>query len=462
MDDQTIRVLLIDEDRLLGDLIAKILKRNYEIQIERRNTLPRADRIGADAFDIILADPFQGNVNFEDFVLEVRTLYPRIPIIFITKNRDPEKIIEGFRMGITDYLVKPFHEDEFKRMFQRAVLALHSGQTPALEGIFQVCQQLNLCRSVQRFFYILALYLAKMVTSKRVAVLFKAARENHYEVLHTIGIPKTKEAILQGLLDLEVSQLLDTVETYAFIQAERLPLPVRKILGEKDVYLFLALGNDKAGKGQVGLDLGLRSRDSIAPLLPKIEELLKESGIIFSNLMDFLEAREIALKDDVTGLYNMRSFQLLVGAEFEEADRKKYPVSALFMDIDNFKKVNDTYGHLVGSKILKEVAEILRHNLRKGELIFRFGGDEFVVILPATHLDQAKRIGERIRVSVGSHLFQARERGGIHITLSIGVASYPDQTKSFNELLKVADEAMYHGKRATKNVVYVADAPEVA
>ena len=456
MGEQAIRVLLIDEDRLFSDLITKILSENYSVQVERRQHLPQAHRINSDTFDIIFTDPFQGGVDFEDFVSEVRTLYPRIPIIFITKNRDPEKIIEGFRMGITDYLIKPFHEDEFKRMFQRAVLALHSGQSPALEGIFQVCQQLNLCRSTQRFFYILALYVAKMVTSKRVIVLFRGSQKSEFEVLHTVGIPKTKEATLQRLIDQETSDLLDSCEVYAFIQMERFSLPIRKILGEKGTYLFLSLGDDRIGKGLVGLDLGLRPQEFVAPLLPRMGELLNESKIIFSNLADFLEAREIALKDDVTDLYNMRSFQPLVGAELEEADKKRYPVSALFMDIDDFKKVNDSHGHLVGSKILQEVAKILRHNLRKGELIFRFGGDEFVVILPATSLGHAKQIGERIRSHIAHHHFQSKEKEGIRITVSIGVATYPEQTKNFNELLKVADEAMYRGKRATKNVVYVA------
>ncbi len=456
MADQAIRVLLIDNNRLFNDLISKILSENYNVQIEKRDALPQTDRIDTEAFDIILADPFQKDSRIEDFLLEVRTLYPRIPIVFVTECRDAEKIIEGFRLGITDYLLKPFQEDEFKRMFQRAVLAFHSKQTPGLEGIFQVCQQLNLCRSIQRFFYILTLYVTKLATSKRAAVFFKSSDKGEYQILHTMGIPKTQEATLQNLIDQDLTDFLESVGTHVLIEAKRLPLPVQKILGEKALYLFLSLGNEKMGKGVVGLNLGNRSRDFVVPWLPKIEELLKESGIIFSNLTDFLKARESALKDDVTGLYNMRSFQLLVETEFEEANRKHYPVSALFMDIDDFKRVNDSHGHLVGSEILREIAQILRHNMRRGELIFRYGGDEFVVILPATNLEQAKRIGERIRLNIARHRFRAREGEEIHITVSIGVASYPDQTRNLEELLKVADEAMYRGKKATKNVVYVA------
>ena len=159
MSDQLIRVLLIDADRFSSGLISRILSENYNVVLEVRQHLPKPWRLGKNAYDIILADPFQNDVDAEVFVSEIKTLYPRIPIVFITKNQDPPAIIEGFRMGITDYLLKPFLEDDFKRMFQRALFALYSRQSPALEGIFQICQQLNLCRSTYRFFYILALYL---------------------------------------------------------------------------------------------------------------------------------------------------------------------------------------------------------------------------------------------------------------------------------------------------------------
>ena len=99
---------------------------------------------------------------------------------------------------------------------------------------------------------------------------------------------------------------------------------------------------------------------------------------------------------------------------------------------------------------------MLKTNLRKGELIFRFGGDEFVVVLPATNQEQARQVGERIRNSIAHHVFQSREGRNICITVSLGVATYPDQTKSFVDLLEAADAAMYHGKKETKNVVYVA------
>jgi len=459
LNDQFIRVLLIDTDRFISGLVSKILSENYDVRLEVRQSLPELWRMGKDAYDIILTDPFQNEMDAEAFVSEIKTLYPRIPIVFITKNQEPSAIIEGFRMGITDYLIKPFLEDDFKRMFQRALFALYSRQSPALEGIFQICQQLNLCRSTYRFFYILTIYIAKTLSAKRVFVLFQKPGSTFIEVLHTMGVPKTQESPLQELINREKLELPDPHDMFTFVQGNKMPAPIRKILGGRGTYLYVSLGNAELGRGVIVVFLGERTEESCLPLLPGIEELINESGIIYTNLMEFLKTREIALKDDLTGLYNMRSFKFLVEKELFEADTKGYPVAALFLDIDNFKGVNDTFGHLVGSKLLKEVADIFLHNLRKGELVFRFGGDEFVIILPATNLDAARQIGERIRSNISSHVFQSQEGEEIRLTVSIGVAEYPGQTKNFRELLEAADKAMYHGKKATKNIVYVTGDP---
>ncbi len=459
MDKQRIQVLLIENEPVFREQITELLTRQYAgVDISEKTHLPLAHEFKGDSPDIILMDPYQddGDEGFEENLSELKTLYPDVPIVFITKNRDPETIIECFRLGITDYLLKPFQEEEFKRMFQRVLYALQSSQLPALEGIFQVCQQLNLCRSVQRFFYILALYIAKVLTSRQFVVLFKGPKAEKFEVVLASGISKKDEAKLNRLVAREDTNFLEIREILTVVMSAHLPRSFQKIMGEDENFLFVAFGDNDMGNAVLGFEIGHRPREFVIPFFPKIERLLNEAEVIFSNLIAFLKTREIALKDDVTGLYNMRSFEPLVKAELREADKQGYAVSALFLDIDDFKKVNDSHGHLVGSRVLKEFADVLRQNFRKGELIFRYGGDEFVVILPATPLELAKEVGERVLSSISHHLFHAKEGGGIHLTASIGIATYPNQAGSVTKLLKIADEAMYHGKRETKNVVYVA------
>jgi two-component system, cell cycle response regulator len=124
------------------------------------------------------------------------------------------------------------------------------------------------------------------------------------------------------------------------------------------------------------------------------------------------------------------------------------------MDIDYFKHVNDRYGHLVGSKILAEMGQLLIKNLRTIDVVVRYGGDEFVIVLPHTPPAAAAQIAERIRKSVERNAFLEKEGYALRITASFGVASYPESARSKEELLRLADEAMYKVKYHTKNGVH--------
>jgi diguanylate cyclase (GGDEF)-like protein len=124
------------------------------------------------------------------------------------------------------------------------------------------------------------------------------------------------------------------------------------------------------------------------------------------------------------------------------------------MDIDYFKQVNDQFGHLTGSKLLVEVGQLLLKNLRSIDIVARYGGDEFVIVLPQTPSAVASRVAQRIRKSVEQNVFMKKEGCQIKITASFGVASYPESAKTKEELLRLADEAMYRVKNQTRNGVY--------
>jgi diguanylate cyclase (GGDEF)-like protein len=124
------------------------------------------------------------------------------------------------------------------------------------------------------------------------------------------------------------------------------------------------------------------------------------------------------------------------------------------MDLDFFKYVNDNYGHLVGSKVLVETGQLLLNQLRRTDVVARYGGDEFVMVLPQTLPQSAKTIAERIRKRMERNVFLEKEGFNIKITASFGVASYPESAKSKEDLLRLADEAMYMVKHLNRNGVY--------
>jgi len=165
------------------------------------------------------------------------------------------------------------------------------------------------------------------------------------------------------------------------------------------------------------------------------------------------ELAELAIRDGLTGLYNHRTFYKLLEDEFVRAQRFNHPVSLLLLDIDHFKHVNDTYGHLAGDAILKGLGELLGRQARAIDRVCRYGGEEITVILPETDLDAAANMAERMRAAVEAQSFDVEAGAPVKITVSIGVASWPAQADNMQTLVAAADAAMYAAKQSGRNRV---------
>lgn len=163
---------------------------------------------------------------------------------------------------------------------------------------------------------------------------------------------------------------------------------------------------------------------------------------------------DLAVTDDLTNLFNTRYLHRSIESEIARSERYGLSVSLIFMDIDHFKDINDNFGHLVGSKLLVEVGQILIRELRNIDIVARYGGDEFVLVLPQTSLSNAINIAERLRKAIAKAPFLSSEGLSLKLTASFGVAAYPDSAKSKEELLRLADESMYRVKNRTRNGVY--------
>jgi diguanylate cyclase (GGDEF)-like protein len=163
----------------------------------------------------------------------------------------------------------------------------------------------------------------------------------------------------------------------------------------------------------------------------------------------------LASTDGLTGLYNHRNFQQLLKEELSRAIRYRQSLSLVLFDVDDFKRFNDTYGHPDGDKVLKTVAEILRETLRKCDIPFRYGGEEFAAILPETAGEAAVLVAERIRQAIESQSRRQLPDYIAHgVTVSVGVACFPEAGQSVDSLLKAADSLLYRAKREGKNQVY--------
>lgn len=182
--------------------------------------------------------------------------------------------------------------------------------------------------------------------------------------------------------------------------------------------------------------------------------LVDHAAIAIEMTTIYQKMAEIAVTDDLTKLFNSRYLNRTLEIEITRSNRYKTSLSLIFMDIDHFKVINDNYGHLVGSKLLVEIGQILIRSLRTIDIVARYGGDEFVMVLPQTAPAAALSIAERIRKAVEQHVFLKKDGYSLRMTASFGVASYPESAKSKEDLLRLADEAMYRVKNQTRNGVY--------
>lgn len=160
--------------------------------------------------------------------------------------------------------------------------------------------------------------------------------------------------------------------------------------------------------------------------------------------------KHLATHDPLTGLYNRNELERRIAEDLDRAARYKHPLSIFMVDIDHFKAINDSYGHTEGDHILQGIAVELERSLRKTDYVARFGGEEFLIVLPETSLTRAVELGERLRLSVAGHkAISGDEKVGL--TISIGVASFPDVARNWSELLNAADTAMYQAKHDGRN-----------
>ena len=264
-----------------------------------------------------------------------------------------------------------------------------------------------------------------------------------------------------------------------FVEIEQAPLPIAKAVSEKRTII--------AGSPDAGITTGSTSTGSplaalCVPLIANgrlvgavqatrrsgggesftqeearvVEVMCSSLARALANAIDYHNATRQTLIDDLTRLYNVRYLYQTLEGEIRRAHRYGSAVSVVFMDLDGFKMVNDAYGHRAGSATLTEVAQVISRTVRDSDFVARYGGDEFVLMLPETSSKRALQMAERVRLRIAGHRFKGGVGADIYLTASFGVASFPEHATQAERLIELADAAMYEAKQRDKNNVKLA------
>ncbi len=196
------------------------------------------------------------------------------------------------------------------------------------------------------------------------------------------------------------------------------------------------------------------SIDKLKDNIDFLSIIANQSAMAIQNARQYSKIKQLAITDNLTSLYNRRYFMELLKNEVIRSGRAKKPLSVALLDIDNFGNYNNTHGHPMGDRLLRELADILKSNIRSIDTVGRYGGEEFIIVLPEANPDEAAIAGERIRKAVEEQYFEGEEeQPNGSVTISLGVATCINNSLNHEELIKEADKALYKAKNAGKNKV---------
>jgi diguanylate cyclase (GGDEF)-like protein len=315
-----------------------------------------------------------------------------------------------------------------------------------------VCRRIDLDEAAEAF-----LHAALEYTPATTGLLYLYDPECDIFRLRTATIPPGDPG-RSGLMALDLADLRGQGPAESWdVVLRPPPAPLRSLEG--GIVLAAPLA---AGGGLLGMLLladGHSTLDERA--LVRARRLLPELLPGLLNARQVESYRELVIRDDQSDCYNRRYFDRCLSEEVYRAQRYGSALSLVFLDLDNLKEVNARFGHAVGSKTVREVSRRLVGGIRGSDRAFRYGGDEFCVVLPGTDLAGAKEVCERLRLAIASRPFVVDSTTHVPVTASFGIASYPDHARTSLGLIKCADEAMQNAKNSGKNSVRVASAGPV-
>lgn len=190
--------------------------------------------------------------------------------------------------------------------------------------------------------------------------------------------------------------------------------------------------------------------------LPTLQILTDYAAIAIENSTYFSRIQKMSITDEYTGLFNARYLHSILEDLVVDCSQNNKPLSVVFMDVDNFKRVVDTYGHLSGSKVLKEIGQTISALLSETDILIKYGGDEYIILLPGKDKETAVKQIEEIRVAIRKSTYLKSENKSLLVTASFGIATYPADADCKKDLLLAADNSMYKIKKTTKNGIGVA------
>jgi two-component system cell cycle response regulator len=467
------KILVADDDQALSRTLSWILKENgYDVL-----TVPGGehlfDHLQAEPFDLLLLDIMMPKVDGLQLLQKVKSdpKYKDLPVLMISSMPPEEATVRSLGLGAADFIPKPFRVRELLARVKahlRVGRELNQARAEARSRseMMDIMQEVTASLKPEEIYQILVRRVAHGLDISRCSIIIAGPEDETGTVVAAFEDPALRNLSVDLRKYPEVRRALATGEVVLIRDATTDPLYDRVRGG------WSADGQPVQTRSAIALRFSLRAQPAGVFFLRTTTEdsPLSEQDVQFAEqvitaavaalekaydlenaVMGQEQMRHLAETDPLTNCFNRRALMAKLEQEMDRAARYATMLTGMMIDIDNFKQINDTHGHLVGDRVLKQLANLLKREQRSVDIVARYGGEEFVVLLPETTSAESRNFAERILRRVATHDFGESGKP-VRVTISVGIASYPDERVTDGEsLLKLADSHLYRAKSDGRN-----------
>ena len=467
------KILVADDDQALSRTLSWILKENgYDVF-----TAPGGEHLfehlTSEQFDLLLLDIMMPKVDGLQLLQRVKAdpRFKDLPVLMISSMPPEEATVRSLGLGASDFIPKPFRVRELLARVKahlRVGRELNQARAEARSRseMMDIMQEVTASLKPEEIYTILVRRVAQALSIARCSIIMAAPDEEVGTVvaafenptLHNLSVelkryPEIRHALKTGevvlVRDVQTDPLYQGIR--AEWEAEGRPVEtssavaIRFSLREQPAgVFFLRTTSSDPALNEHDVQFAQEVINAAVAALERAYDL--ENAVLGQEQM-----RHLAETDPLTNCFNRRALMEKLEQEMDRAARYATMLTGMMVDIDNFKQINDTHGHLVGDRVLKQLANLLKREQRSVDIVARYGGEEFVVLLPETTNTESRNFAERILRRVSAHDF-GEPGNPVRVTISIGIASYPDERVSDGEsLLRLADTHLYRAKSDGRN-----------
>jgi diguanylate cyclase (GGDEF)-like protein len=476
MSERKPSILIVDNEIEICNLFRDFFDfMGYESVIET-NGEKLINELKTYQYDLMFVDLKLGNVSGMDILMLSKRVHPDAEVIVVTGFGSEETVLKTLNYGAFSYIQKPISFSEIKIQTEEALAKRRLNiKTRLLRGKLQSAgrsylKHLDDILNLDRLSTFLNLTidietLADSILSGMAGILpgcyysFLFFDDINREIVIFSKDPISRKTVEK--IEMHIREFFENLVNRDLTDLfhVRVSIPTTITDEEDDTRknlknYFVPMLIDNAVKGAIGVsspngDIDEESVDMLRLISSRVNKVL-------TNATLHRDTKMLALTDGLTGLLNHRAFHDHIKQEFERYRRYGSYLSLIVADFDDLKTFNDTYGHPVGDEVLRKIGDILRETTRESDVLARYGGDEFVILLPQTNSKNARNMAERIRLEVEKHTLSIHDLQ-VRSTISIGVATVPDNSiNSPQDFLESADRALYDAKRSGKNRIVVA------